>query len=363
MSARAILSRAGALAAIGALGGCAPEPSPWTPALLGQRSPAMIAHLVGACPGPLEELTLGTWRSPIGAARRVDPGSLHCYASGARFSVSFDWRGRVDRIELPDVAGECAAEALFDRAIAPILAAELRGAIRASIHATADMRELAGRSVGTVDGSGGRLSVVRPSQDDPDARTMSWTLEVPRHEAAPDGSPVTRETPFGRLSPLGIAAWLAACAAPLARWTTDASDPAAELWTNERRAPSPERWHVLRRPPGSQVLECAEARRPGGQPIGWRVEADRRDRIYRIVVMEADGEALGARAAAVAEALLPGALRAEAAASIAGDPPFRPPVDEETGALAMQVSRASEPGWGAELAWWVPPWLLPERDL
>jgi hypothetical protein len=28
----------------------------------------------------------------------------------------------------------------------------------------------------------------------------------------------------------------------------------------------------------------------------------------------------------------------------------------------MQVSRASEPGWGAELMWWVLPALLLERE-
>lgn len=361
MAAMAAGTAMAAGAAGAAIGGCAREAPPWTRPLLGQRSPALIAHLVEACPGPLEELRLGTWSSPLAAAPRVDPGQLDCAAPGADFQVRFDWRGRVQAIELRGFADARAAEARFDRAIAPIVAADVRAAIRASIRGTPDMRRTDAYGEGTVPGTGGLLKVRWPSRRSDD-RHVGWELVVPRREEAPRGSAATRGSPLGGLSPPRIAAWAAACAAPLELRTPGAGDPSVESTSHARHAASPERWHAARRPAGSQLLSCAAARRRGGAPIGWRVEADRRGRIYRIAVLDADAAALRARAAAVVATHLPRGLRAEAEASIVREPPFRPPVDAATGRLALQVSRAADPRWGAELVWWVPPSLLPDRE-
>lgn len=87
---------------------------------LGQRTPAMISHLAAACPAKLQ------WSTEHSVSCALD-------ASGAAFVVELDPADRVSAIELRRHRDDEALLRSFDTAISPIVPAEIRAHLRASI--------------------------------------------------------------------------------------------------------------------------------------------------------------------------------------------------------------------------------------
>lgn len=89
-------------------------------ARLGQRSPAMMSHLATACPVKLQ------WSTEHSVSCALD-------AAGRAFAVELDPDDRVKTIELRRHRDDEELLHSFDTAIAPIVPAEVRDRLRASI--------------------------------------------------------------------------------------------------------------------------------------------------------------------------------------------------------------------------------------
>lgn len=126
---------------------------PVATARLGKKTPAMMSHLAAVCPAKLTQPTERTVSCALDAAGRA-------------LVVEIDPEGRVTTIELRRHHDDAELLRTFDGAIAPIVPAEVRDRLRASISTLPpDVRR-----------EGSSVSGVLSAHDDGSALQVIWLL-------------------------------------------------------------------------------------------------------------------------------------------------------------------------------------------